>query len=232
MPNAWARYLACCAVAASALPPDWLVATVDAPVTLVEHADGTISLTNGLLTRTFALAPGFGTVAYVAEATAARPREHVLRSVVAEATVVLDGVAYAVGGLSLEQNHSAYLRRPATSYAVDADAFAYVSHSTSSPEAPVPWEHGRRHAPNASWPPEGLRLDVAFRAPAGATRHRNATVWLHYELYAGAPLMAKWASLAVDAGAADVVVGAVADVRVDEEEVVFVEELVRRRRDV
>jgi hypothetical protein len=174
-------------------------------VTLVEHADGTISLTNGLLTRTFALAPGFGTVAYVAEATAARPREHVLRSVVAEATVVLDGVAYAVGGLSLDQNHSAYLRRPDT-YAVDDEAFAYVSHSTSSPEAPVPWEHGRRHAPNASWPPEGLRLDVAFRAPAGATRHRNVTVWLHYELYAGAPLLAKWASLAVDAGAADVVV--------------------------
>ena len=111
MPKAWVRYLACCAVAAAsevaaaALPPDWLVATVDAPVTLVEHADGTISLTNGLLTRTFALAPGFGTVAYVAEATAARPREHVLRSVVAEATVVLDGVAYAVGGLSLDQNH-------------------------------------------------------------------------------------------------------------------------------
>ena len=205
MANAWVRYLACCAVAAAALPPDWLVATVDAPVTLVEHADGTISLTNGLLTRTFALAPGFGTVAYVAEATAARPREHVLRSVVAEATVVLDGVAYAVGGLSLEQNHSAYLRRPA-SYLFDDEAFAYVSHSTSSPEAPVPWEHGRRHAPNASWPPEGLRLDVAFRAPAGATRHRNVTVWLHYELYAGAPLLAKWASLAVDAGAADVVV--------------------------
>ncbi|KAH8076349.1 hypothetical protein JL721_346 [Aureococcus anophagefferens] len=211
MPNAWARYLACCAVAAAsevaaaALPPDWLVATVDAPVTLVEHADGTISLTNGLLTRTFALAPGFGTVAYVAEATAARPREHVLRSVVAEATVVLDGVAYAVGGLSLDQNHSAYLRRPIT-YAVDADAFAYGSHSTSSPEAPVPWEQGRRHAPNASWPPEGLRLDVAFRAPAGATRRRNVTVRLHYELYAGAPLLAKWASLAVDAGAADVVV--------------------------
>ena len=94
-PSSAARGLVACLVwvaGASAVPPDWLVTEVTAPVTLTTNADGSLSLSNSLLTRTFAVQPGFGTVDFVAEASATREnRESMLRSVVAEAVVVLDG---------------------------------------------------------------------------------------------------------------------------------------------
>ena len=83
----------------------------------------------------------------------------------------------------------------------------YVSHSTWAPEAAVPWEPGSRHAPNVSWPPRGLRLDVSFAAPKNVSRaaHGRVRLTMHYELYEGLPLLAKSLSLALD-GAGDVVV--------------------------
>ena len=192
-PSSAARGLVACLVwvaGVSAVPPDWLVTEVTAPVTLTTNADGSLSLSNSLLTRTFAVQPGFGTVDFVAEASATREnRESMLRSVVAEALVVLDGTEYKVGGLSVSsQNHSAYLRRPA-SVVADSRAFTYVSHSTRAPEAAVPWEPGSRHAPNVSWPPRGLRLDVSFAAPKNVSRvaHGRVRLTMHYELYEGSP---------------------------------------------
>ena len=43
--------------------PDWLVNKVDFPVRLVKNANNkTITLTNGIISRTFSLTPGFATI--------------------------------------------------------------------------------------------------------------------------------------------------------------------------
>lgn len=43
--------------------PDWLIKKIDHPVHIVENGyDNTLTLTNGLISRTFKLSPGFTTI--------------------------------------------------------------------------------------------------------------------------------------------------------------------------
>ena len=43
--------------------PDWLVKKVDFPVRLVKDSNNkTLTLTNGIISRTFSLSPGFATI--------------------------------------------------------------------------------------------------------------------------------------------------------------------------
>lgn len=68
------------------------------------------------------------------------------------------------------------------------------------PTAPFPYA-AKRHAPDMPWPPRGLRLSINTTAPASALpAHKNVVVTVHYELYSGAPIMAKWLQISVAGG--------------------------------
>ena len=72
---------------------------------------------------------------------------------------------------------------PFIRYAPNNNSFSYVSHWTSQPTAPFPWQPAR-HASNMPWPPLGLRLSVNFTAPPTALpQHREVVVTVHYEMY-------------------------------------------------
>ena len=193
-------------VAISADGPDWLLEgdprKSQAIVSLKTLDNQTITLTNGLLARTFAIAPFFATWDIATSSGSA------LRAISEEATVTLDGKLYAVGGaIPLLQNGSAcplprgvgpvnncptaYFNR-STPYGPRASAFTYAAHWTSAPTEPFPWKPAR-HAPNMPWPPLGLRLNVNMTAPIDALpAHKDVVVTLHYEMYQGIPAMSKW----------------------------------------
>ena len=122
---------------------DWLVETVEDPVQLVTGwmtvvgPSGmttnvtSLTLTNGLLNRTFLLEPDFGTIDFVSSSKKSR----VLRALTQEAVVSLDGVRYFIGGLQMGANETyAYLDRSPLSIAVNSSAWHYKSHSTRSPQ--------------------------------------------------------------------------------------------------
>jgi hypothetical protein len=215
---------------------DWLVHPPSTPATLEADPDGCqLRLTNGLLTRTFAVpgagcpAPNFATTDLADVSNAEMPPKSVLAALDVEAAVELNGLRHDVGGFNNscprwvrtephtthEEKFStcAFLNRSQPSYAkpaLNTSAFRYVGHSTGPTVAPFPYERAR-HAADTPWPPLGIHLAVTFTAPPGASPSvRGINVTVHYELYQGIPAMTKWLTIAAastDTAAASPVVG-------------------------
>ena len=171
---------------------DWLVVPVKQPVELTQSQDKTESaLTNGLIRRTFRVAPNFATTDFTDLATGAA----VIRGVKPEAIVSLDGQPFEIGGLKGQPDY-AYLD-PAWLKGMTSDpkAFQFTGFTTDKPKTSYPWKP-KRGAPDVPWPPKGLTLSATFQPPASAAKYKGLTVTVHYELYEGIPVLAKWVTVA------------------------------------
>ena len=148
-----------------------------------------IVLSNGLLSRTFYLAPNAATVALDNAITGAS----LLRGIKPEARVQIDGAHCAIGGLAGQEEY-AYLRREWLG-ALESDpaAFQYTGFESGPTQAPFAWKRVR-HAPDLPWPAPGVRLALHFAAPADAALAGMEAV-VYYELYDGIPLLCKWLEL-------------------------------------
>jgi hypothetical protein len=147
-----------------------------------------LTLTNGLIRRVFRTTPNAATVAFDNLMTG----ESLLRAVKPEATLQIDGKEYAVGGL-VGQPDLAYLR-PAwlDSMHSDPQAFHFTGFDTGKTQPRFAWRRAR-HSADLPWPPPGASLALHFAPPPGALPGVEVTV--HYELYDGLPLLAKWVTV-------------------------------------
>ena len=168
---------------------DWLLdgSSYKARVLKSENTNEVV-LSNGLISRTFRVAPNGATVAFDNLMTGAS----ILRGVKPEAMVELDGVKYEVGGLKGQVEY-AYLRPEwVDSMTADPKAFRFVDFRTDKIKARFPWKR-KRYSEGRPWPPKGVELVMDYRPPAGAKKeHQNLTVSAHYALYDGIPLLSKW----------------------------------------
>ena len=156
--------------------------------------DGSIlTLSNGLITRQFMTEPAFGTVDYRSESK----QRSILRAILSETNVTIDGREYRIGGLLGNATTHAYLNRSEMQLTADPDAFQYDGYTAAVPQSPFHWEPGLRHSPPTSkWPPRGLTLRVKFRAPKSAPpSHSNVVVYIYYEMYVGVPILSKWVGI-------------------------------------
>eukprot|EP01061_Rhynchopus_euleeides_P012170 TRINITY_DN21794_c0_g1_i1.p1 TRINITY_DN21794_c0_g1~~TRINITY_DN21794_c0_g1_i1.p1 ORF type:complete len:724 (+),score=276.15 TRINITY_DN21794_c0_g1_i1:54-2225(+) len=172
---------------------DWLVDKVNDQAKV--YLDGSdIVISNGLVMRRFATQPAFGTVDVRLNATTKMGGEQSLfRAVKPEGTVVLDNVAYSVGGLEQDDGFIAYCNRTEMSLKRREGTFTYVNHTISAPVAPFPWTPGTRHSSTLySWPPQGVTLTVNFVAPPNAPR---VNVAVHYQVVNGLPVLQKWMTI-------------------------------------
>lgn len=174
----------------AAFPPlpdgDWLLDPTPYKAELQRgEREDEIALSNGLIRRTFRLAPNAATIAYDNLMSGVS----MLRGVKPEATIQVDGQGWALGGLRGQEEY-AYLRPEwVDAFSADEAAFQYCGLATGKPRAHLDWRRGR-HAPELPWPPPGVALSLRFRAPEGALCGLEAEV--HYELYDGIPLLCKW----------------------------------------
>ena len=182
-------------------PMDWPVHEVPHAAELVEDVDAhEITLTNGLISRTFRTAPHFATVDYRNMMTDTA----LIRAVKPEASVTLNGERFPIGGLT---------GQPVLNYLDPAwiddmegipNALRFAGHRTNPIRERFPW-HRKRYAPDTAWPPAGIELVVDFVAPESAgPRYDGLVVSIHYEMYQGLPLLAKW--LTVQSDSAETVV--------------------------
>ena len=181
--------------AEAAYDGDWLVARPAQEAGIYRLADGTgLVLCNGLISRTIRVTPDAATVGFRNLTTG----ENILRGVKPEASVTLNGVGYAVGGLHGQPNY-AFLR-PEWIDALEADpaALHYVGFEVSEPAERMGWKQVRHHAPNVGWPPKGVHLRMDYRGGEAAPSPLDAkvTVSVHYELYDGVPVLSKWLTVA------------------------------------
>lgn len=208
--------------AAAAADVDWLIATSSAHATVTErcwpeYATATsaapcgLELSNGLTSRRFLTNPAFGTIDWLLNATIDRGGlQSMLRSAAPEAMLRIDGVDYVVGGLRSTSMFRAYANRSmwldtlAGPVAAEVNTtFAYAAHRVGAPVAPFPWTPGTRGSPtDVSWPPKGVTLEVDLKAPA----QPSLTLTVYYELYDGAPILAKWLELKSSDASKDVIV--------------------------
>jgi hypothetical protein len=175
-------------------PPDWLVSPVAARAGVFRGTDGSeLVLDNGLVRRVFRLSPALATVALDSHVTGAS----LLRAVEPEALVTIDGRALRVGGL-VGQPERAYLRPEfLASMTAEPGAFACPGFEVGTTRARLEWRR-IRHAEERPWPPPGVGL--TFHCASAEPALDGIRIDVHYELYDGLPLYAKWLTLANDSG--------------------------------
>ena len=168
---------------------DWLVHSVEQKAVVYRLSDGKgIALSNGLLRRTFRIAPNAATVGLENLVSG----ESLLRGVKPEAVLVLDGQRVEVGGLKGQPNY-AFLRADWIDTLESApEAMQFSGFTVGAPGERMPWKQVRHQAPDAVWPPKGVSLEMNYVMPDTAATLRDVQVTVHYELYDGIPLFCKW----------------------------------------
>ena len=150
----------------SAPATDWLIDGTPFVAELQQdEAQQEITLTNGLIARTFRIAPNAATVGFDLLATG----EALLRGVKPEARVTLDGIDYAVGGLQGQPNYAFLRPEWINTLTVDPKSFQFVQYTVGDVEAPMAWKAVRHHAPDVVWPPKGIHLRMEYRMPGADT---------------------------------------------------------------
>ncbi|WP_206614439.1 alpha-galactosidase [Chitinophaga barathri] len=172
---------------------DWLVNNTGYKVA-VNETGKTVTISNGLLSRSFVLAPN----AACTDFRNLSSGEQMLRAVKPEARITLNGKTYNVGGL-YGQPQQAYLLPAWLPEMKNNEAdFRYSSH-TVTPIAPYVHWKPKRWALNKQQP-SGKTLSFIYTSSQPALK--DVTVQVNYELYDGIPLVCKWVSIRNGSGAA------------------------------
>ncbi|TWT38012.1 hypothetical protein KOR34_29790 [Posidoniimonas corsicana] len=167
-------------------PTDYLIdATPYVAEARRDQAGRTISLSNGLIRRSWRVAPNGACVAFDNLMTG----QSMLRAVRPEARVTINGVATPVGGLVGQPNQAFLSNEWLDSLTSDPAALRLVVVRVGEPDERVDWGRRRSHAPDAVWPPRGVSLTMDYR-PAKDTG-ADYLVTVHYEMYDGLPAMCK-----------------------------------------
>ena len=191
-------------LAEAAARPDWLLdgSGYRAIVRLQDEPFGRTHLENGLVRRTWT--PDGTCVALTNLITG----EELLRATQPEARLVLDGVEVRLGGLVGQPDRAFLLEDWLEDGTMTPDpgawdVSAFSMEGLDRVEPFLAWPRVRHHAPDAVWPPKGMRLSRTFRAPfpdldptaslpPDPGPFAGVTVTVHTELYDGIPLYAKW----------------------------------------
>ncbi len=183
---------------------DWLIKRTPSPTGVFSTTQsGEIVLDNGLLRRSFLVSPNLACV----ELLQLQTKESMLRSVRPECRVSIDGQAFEVGGLK-GQPFDNFLRPEWYSkLSNDPTSFQLVDFTVSPIQARFDWKPRREWMARdgASWPPKGTEVQFHFRAPtlesnSPQTVANGIRIVVHYEIYAGLPLLCKWFTLHNESG--------------------------------
>lgn len=169
--------------------PDWLL-NPEAFKAKIELAADRESLTlgNGLVRRTLRLVPDCATVDYQNLMTG----EAIIRAVRPEAVLVIDGNKVHVGGLEGQPDQAYILPQWLDSLSANPDAFHYSGYEKGETQPRFPYPR-KRWAEDRPWPPPGKSLTLHFYHTSPDLQ--GVTVDVHYEIYDGLPLIAKWLSV-------------------------------------
>ncbi|MHC4206309.1 MAG: alpha-galactosidase, partial [Planctomycetota bacterium] len=179
-------------VSGNIVKEDWLVRQIKEPVTIEKSPDGKeIVLSNGLVSRTFRIRPNAATIAYDNLMTG----ESIIRGVKPEAIVEIDGQKYEVGGLQGQLEYAYLQPGIIDSLSNNFDAFQFDNFELDEIKERFSWNR-KRYSSQSDWPPAGKSLTLHFVPPG--EKLKGIKLSIHYEMYQGIPLLAKWMTIRND----------------------------------
>ncbi len=141
---------------------DWLIDPVSFRAGVYRTASpNEIAIDNGLIRRTFRIAPNGATVAFDNLITGVS----MVRGVKPEARLTIDGKEMAVGGLIGQPNYAYLLPEWLDEMPSDESAMQFIGFTVGKPTARFKWKRVRHHAKDANWPPKGAYLRMDYRMP-------------------------------------------------------------------
>ena len=170
-------------------PSDWLVKADDSKSGVYRTGKPfEVVLTNGLISRTFRLSPNAATVGFDNLMTGAS----MLRAVEPEASVRINGTQWDIGGLVGQIERGYLLPEWIDSLVSDPHSLQFSGFEVGPTRERFPWIP-KRWSANLPWPPPGVSLTLNFETPPAESPRIKVAV--HYEMYDGIPLVAKWLSV-------------------------------------
>jgi hypothetical protein len=167
---------------------DWLIKppTAKANVYIAEK-EGSLILYNGLVRRSFVMAPNFACYDFQNMATG----QQLLRAIRPEAKLIIDGKEYNVGGV-IGQQEKAYLQQEwMKGFKAGTEDFIFDGYAVTDIKPFINWK--RTTWASVTKQATGKSLAVRFRSAVPSLK--DLSVVVHYELYDGIPLIVKWVEL-------------------------------------
>lgn len=163
---------------------DWLLKKPSTSAGVYKDANRQqIIFYNGLIKRSFALLPDFTCIDF----TNLSNHQQLIRAVQPEAKIIIDGIAYNVGG-SKGQKEKAYLLPSSIKEFTSFNDFQFEKIDVTEIQPRIHWKRTtwssvQRHG-------TGKHVTLRFTSPKIALS--NIIVEVHYEIYDGLPLIVKW----------------------------------------
>jgi hypothetical protein len=165
---------------------------------VIEKSDSLVTLSNGLISRKIKLYPNGASISFYNIASG----KELIRAVKPEASLIIDGKRYIVGGLTgqpaknyLSDSFIAALEKDSSS------AFILKDYTTGKTEERFGWKKRIEWMPaDLPWPPPGIKTDFRYESVSSKPELSGIEVTVHYELYDGIPLICKWLTVANRSG--------------------------------
>ncbi len=143
----------------SGLSHDWLINSVNTEAELFRNSKSNeLILTNGIISRSFRIAPNAATVSLKVLST---QQEHI-RAIKPEAVVTINGFTMDVGGLGGQANLAFLYPDWLNEMTATPLSFQFKGFSLKTPDKRFEWKKVRHHAPDSEWPPKGIKLTMDY----------------------------------------------------------------------
>ncbi len=175
---------------------DWLINKINHPVKVyLEKTDGNSSgkllVTNGLISREFFIGDN---LVCVSLKNLYNDAEY-LRAIKPEARIMIDSSWYNVGGMYGQPEKAYLLNNWYQTFKGGTNDFRFSGVEIKAPEQRYPWTQ-KYNAAKADWPSKGLHIIMNYEAPFRTYDFLSKIqVAIHYEMYEGIPVMAKWITI-------------------------------------
>jgi len=168
---------------------DWLVKPELKKVGIYSTPDArNIILYNGLIRRSFRITPNVACYDYIN----LQNGKQLLRSVKAEAQVIINGKKYNIGGLYGQKENAYLLTEWLDKFTANNNDFQFVKYQVSNLEPFIKWKGDAWWASNKKQP-TGKTISFIYRS--GVDELKGITISVHYSIYDGLPLISKWVTI-------------------------------------
>lgn len=176
---------------------DWLIDGSSFKSAIIEK-DGFVTMSNGLISRTFSLIPDVATTDFSNLMTG----KELIRAVKPEAILTINNKPFRIGGLVGQPVNNFLKKEWITSLKQDSlSPFSFSGYKTSKISARFEWKKRPEWmAHDIPWPPDGKQIDFTYLTKEDAGDFSGIKIVVHYEIYDGLPLLCKWLTVNNESG--------------------------------